>query len=232
MNESGLRSSDPEGLLDKVPVGLLWHDCRGRILAANAWLHGVLGYGPGELRGESLWNVVRIPGQRELVVRTYEALVPSAPDASLLLVCTHARGAPLALHVDLRGEFDEDGAPRAFAWAMRMPEPIAAGVASSLEALARATARLERLVDSTSSPALGSAPPAHEANGAAGELSRLSPRERQVAELLLEGESPSSMAARLNVSEHTVRNHLKGIYRRLGVHSKDELLLRLFKKQR
>ncbi len=133
MDDSGPRSTDLEGLLDRLPVGLLWHDSRGRILAANAWLLEVLGYGPGDLRGESLWNVVRIPEQREHVVRTYEALVPTARDASLLLVCTHARGAPLALHVDLRGEFDENGKPHAFAWAMRMPEPIAAGVASSLE---------------------------------------------------------------------------------------------------
>jgi PAS domain S-box-containing protein len=232
MDDSGPRSTDLEGLLDKLPVGLLWHDHRGKILAANAWLLEVLGYGPGELRGESLWNVVRIPEQREHVVRTYEALVPSARDASLLLVCTHSRGAPLALHVDLRGEFDESGRPQAFAWAMRMPEPITAGVATSLEALARATARLERLVDNASSPTQTPPPAAHDGDGAPSELSRLSPRERQVAELLLEGESPSSMAARLNVSEHTVRNHLKGIYRRLGVHSKDELLLRLFRKQR
>jgi PAS domain S-box-containing protein len=230
MNDSGPRSSDLEGLLDQLPVGLLWHDNRGRIFFANAWLLEVLGYAPHELRGESLWNVVRIPEQREHVVRTYESLVPSSRDASLLLVCTHARGAPLALHVDLRGEFDEGGQPRAFAWALRMPEPIAAGVASSLEALARATAKLERLVDAT-----GSAPPANpvqEAEVTPSELARLSPRERQVAELLLEGESPSSMAAKLSVSEHTVRNHLKGIYRRLGVHSKDELLLRLFRKHR
>jgi PAS domain S-box-containing protein len=230
LNDTEPRSSDLEGLLDQLPVGLLWHDNRGRISFANAWLLEVLGYGPRELEGDSLWNVVRIPEQREHVVRTYEALVPSSRDASLLLVCTHARGAPLALHVDLRGDFDEGGQPRAFAWALRLPQPIAASVASSLEALARAAAKLERLVETTDSsrPAV----PEQEAEGAPSELGKLSPRERQVAELLLEGQSPSNMAAKLGVSEHTVRNHLKGIYRRLGVHSKDELLIRLFRKQR
>ncbi len=230
MNDSGPRSNDLEALLDQAPVGLLWHDSHGRIIFANTWLSEVLGYGPRGLQGDSVWSVVRIPEQREHVVRTYESLVPSSRDASLLLVCTHALGAPLALHVDVRGEFDASGRPHTFAWAMRLPEPIAAGVASSLEALARATANLEHLVASKSVP--HSQATERETGGAPSELDRLSPRERQVAELLLEGESASSMAAKLGVSEHTVRNHLKGIYRRLGVHSKDELLLRLFKKPR
>jgi len=56
------------------------------------------------------------------------------------------------------------------------------------------------------------------------ELSRLSPRERDVLEHLLDGHRVSTISGRLEVSEHTVRNHLKSMFRKLGVHSQPELI--------
>ncbi len=56
------------------------------------------------------------------------------------------------------------------------------------------------------------------------ELARLSPRERDVLEHLLDGHRVSTIAQRLTVSEHTVRNHLKSMFRKLGVHSQPELI--------
>lgn len=56
------------------------------------------------------------------------------------------------------------------------------------------------------------------------ELSRLSPRERDVLEHLLDGHRVSTISQRLVVSEHTVRNHLKSMFRKLGVHSQPELI--------
>lgn len=56
------------------------------------------------------------------------------------------------------------------------------------------------------------------------ELERLSRRERQVLDLLLEGHRVVSIAEQLCVSEHTVRNHLKSIFKKLGVHSQAELV--------
>ncbi len=56
------------------------------------------------------------------------------------------------------------------------------------------------------------------------ELARLSPRERDVLEQLLDGHRVSSISQRLEVSEHTVRNHLKSMFRKLGVHSQAELV--------
>lgn len=56
------------------------------------------------------------------------------------------------------------------------------------------------------------------------ELARLSPRERDVLEHLLEGHRVSTISQRLEVSEHTVRNHLKSMFRKLGVHSQPELI--------
>ena len=56
------------------------------------------------------------------------------------------------------------------------------------------------------------------------ELGRLSPRETDVLDRLLEGHRVASIADQLEVSEHTVRNHLKSMFRKLSVHSQAELV--------
>lgn len=53
-------------------------------------------------------------------------------------------------------------------------------------------------------------------------LGRLTPREVEVLTLLVEGQSSGVIARRLNVSDGTVRLHLKAILRALNVHSQVE----------
>ncbi len=55
-------------------------------------------------------------------------------------------------------------------------------------------------------------------------LDHLSPREAEVFELLMVGHRVSTMADMLCLSTHTVRNHLKSIFRKTGVHSQAELI--------
>ena len=54
-------------------------------------------------------------------------------------------------------------------------------------------------------------------------LDSLSDRERDILRGLLEGKRTATMARELFLSEHTIRNHLKHIYRKVGVHSLGEL---------
>jgi len=54
-------------------------------------------------------------------------------------------------------------------------------------------------------------------------LHQLSPRERQVLELLGQGYRPRSIAEQLTVSPETVRNHLKAMFKKTGTHSQEEL---------
>ncbi len=56
------------------------------------------------------------------------------------------------------------------------------------------------------------------------ELAALSARERGVLELLLDGHRISSIATRLHISPHTVRNHLKALFHKLDVHSQSQLI--------
>jgi DNA-binding NarL/FixJ family response regulator len=55
-------------------------------------------------------------------------------------------------------------------------------------------------------------------------LGRLSARERQIVELLLASRRVPGIASTLGISPHTVRNHLKAVFRKTGVHSQEALL--------
>lgn len=55
----------------------------------------------------------------------------------------------------------------------------------------------------------------------------LSARERQVLQLLLSSHRVPTIAELLFISQHTVRNHLKSIFRKVGVNSQVELIERV-----
>jgi DNA-binding NarL/FixJ family response regulator len=57
---------------------------------------------------------------------------------------------------------------------------------------------------------------------AAPELQRLSPREKEILELLSRGAAYKEIGDRLDLSIHTVRMHIRGIYGKLQVHSRGE----------
>lgn len=64
----------------------------------------------------------------------------------------------------------------------------------------------------------------HGTNETAGDaMVGLSPRQRQVLLFLLEGDGKKQIAARMKISEHTVGDHVKNIFKRFNVHSRGEL---------
>ena len=62
---------------------------------------------------------------------------------------------------------------------------------------------------------------------AAQPLCGLRPREQEVVRLLLQHLRVPAIARRLGISQQTVRNHLKSVFRRTGVRSQQELLDRI-----
>lgn len=58
-------------------------------------------------------------------------------------------------------------------------------------------------------------------------LALLSPRERQVVELLSQGKRIAAITQELGLSSHTTRNFLKHAFRKTGTHSQVELLSKL-----
>lgn len=89
------------------------------------------------------------------------------------------------------------------------------------------TGRLERIAQELHSLSLtavsapGSVPLSHPS------LADLSPRESEVLSILVSGKRSPAIAAELHISPHTVRNHLKSIFRKLGVGSQAELIDRM-----
>lgn len=56
----------------------------------------------------------------------------------------------------------------------------------------------------------------------------LTPREEDVARLVARGRSTKEISGLLFISEHTVHNHLRSIFEKAKVHSRRELVQRLF----
>jgi DNA-binding CsgD family transcriptional regulator len=56
----------------------------------------------------------------------------------------------------------------------------------------------------------------------------LTPREREVVGALARGDTTSEVAARLFLSQHTVRDHIKTVFDKVGVSSRAELVAKLF----
>jgi len=63
--------------------------------------------------------------------------------------------------------------------------------------------------------------------GSAPEMTRLSPREREVLELLAKGDSYKEIADRLSLTLETIRMNVKHIYSKLHVHSRGEAAAKL-----
>jgi DNA-binding NarL/FixJ family response regulator len=66
---------------------------------------------------------------------------------------------------------------------------------------------------------LHEAPTVSSSSPAVREVAELTPREREVLELLGAGEGAKEIATRLGVSVATVRTHIRHILRKLGVHT-------------
>jgi DNA-binding NarL/FixJ family response regulator len=63
------------------------------------------------------------------------------------------------------------------------------------------------------------------------ELSPLSPRESTVLKLLSQGKTYSSIASALDLSNETVKTHLKNIYKKLNVNSKAQAIQKAMEEQ-
>jgi DNA-binding NarL/FixJ family response regulator len=61
-------------------------------------------------------------------------------------------------------------------------------------------------------------------------FSLLSARQAQIVQRIVEGDSYKMIAQRLDLSLETIRSYIKDIYKKLGVHSKSEIITRYYKK--
>ncbi len=115
----------------------------------------------------------------------------------------------LALHVSLQRR-------RALEWS-ESPEPARARAAALEQGM-------QRIADLVKELGLVTPDATRQCPEVEAILNHLSSRERQIVELLLASRRVPGIAATLGISPHTVRNHLKAVFRKLGVHSQEALL--------
>lgn len=65
---------------------------------------------------------------------------------------------------------------------------------------------------------------AHHGPALSSQLEMLSPREREICHFVREGWGDTQMASQLFISPHTVNQHCKSIHKKLGTHSRPELV--------
>lgn len=61
------------------------------------------------------------------------------------------------------------------------------------------------------------------------ESANLSRREKEILRAMVAGKKPRELAHMFFISVHTARNHVKAIYRKLGVHSQGELIAKVLR---
>lgn len=64
------------------------------------------------------------------------------------------------------------------------------------------------------------------------EADKLTTREQEIMQLLIQGNSYKMIAAQLNIALETVRTHIKRIYEKLHVHSASEAIAKIFPNRR
>lgn len=58
----------------------------------------------------------------------------------------------------------------------------------------------------------------------------LTPREREIVEAMMTAASNKAIAARLGITEQSVKNRLTALYRKLGVSNRLELVVKLMRR--
>ena len=62
-------------------------------------------------------------------------------------------------------------------------------------------------------------------------IKELSSREREVSVLISQGSTNEQIGEKLNISEPTVKTHLRNIYSKIGVHDRAQLVSRILKSE-
>jgi PAS domain S-box-containing protein len=214
---------DLASAIDQMNCGLIGRDKSGTIVFANKIITGWLGYGADELVGLSLEKMI----PEELDERVHEQLraieagdiraritVAQRKDFTTfpILLIPHRYSGPDGPFFNVVIELST----------VQTAKPVgntqSETVRSSLERIAL---ELQTIGLSSGMTAPPMVPIDHP------DLVSLTDREREVLVHLAAGQRVPAIAAELHISQHTVRNHLKSIYRQLGVGNQSELIERV-----
>jgi len=208
--------------IDRLGCGILVEDRQGVIHYANQRILELTGYEAKELDGEPIAKLV--PDELHDFLRVEQEKAREGDSRTRLSALKRKDGrtipvvvAPQSIEDTPRGEpvvisvvvdlADVHTARPMGARAGSLAAELA-GVASRLQSISFSASLSDRMGVSVDAPA----------------LRELSAREKEILVLLVQNLRVPAIAERLYISQSTVRNHLKAIYRKLGVSSQRGLI--------
>ena len=214
-----------EGMLQAIEwmnCGMLVHDEDGHVLYGNQRILEWSGYSPDDLEGAPV--DVLIPEELRPLAAEERQRTLAGDDRTRLTAFRRRDGRtfPVAVAPHCMRRVD-DGAPVIVALIFDLGEVqtarhVGAPPGSLAAELTGIAMRLQAVAFSAAVGQTPRMPSDHPL------LRELTAREREVLEHLMQGSRVQSIANALFISQSTVRNHLKAIYRKLDVSSQAELI--------
>jgi PAS domain S-box-containing protein len=213
--------------LDKLNCGVTVRDAEGNILFVNERLLGWLDYEEQELVGQPI-EVLLPPELHDLMQQEREALEAGDCRARLTLLQRKDSTTFPVLTLPQRREPGDGDKPYVAVivdlGTIQSAKPATQGPAGSLRpSLERIALEIQTVGLTAGSASSVPLPLGHP------QLASLSEREKEVLARLVAGERVATIARDLHISPHTVRNHLKSMYRQLGVSGQAALIERVRK---
>lgn len=210
--------------IDRINCGVITRDPSGTVVYANDRLHRWLGYERGELAGRPV-HVLVPEDLRDLLAQEMES-IEQGDERARLNVLRRKDGTTFPVIVLPHPMRDEHGVYEGSIvifvdlGTVQTAKPMGVSPPGDVRStLGRIALELQSITLSAEFAAAAAQIPLQHPD-----LAELSPREIEVLAQLVGGFRIPSIAQRLYISQHTVRNHLKSIYRKAGVQGQDELI--------
>jgi PAS domain S-box-containing protein len=208
--------------IEEMSCGLIVENAAGEILYANDRILEWSGYEVAELEGEPVALLVPKELHQDLADEHNRTLDGDFRTRLSAFQRRDGRTFPVAVAPNRVNRLDT-GEPAVIALLFDLGEvqtarPMGARDGSLAAELAGVAMKLQAMSFTASVASEASAPVDHPL------LNDLSKREREILEKLMSGLRVPGMAKELFITQNTVRNHLKSIYRKVDVSSQSELI--------
>lgn len=211
------------GLVDTLNAGLFVYSLSGEIVFANERSLEWTGYTADELDGQPASILVPLELQDQ-IEGEIDRILSGDRRARVGVICRKdGRAIPIVSCAQVQEESGEESAIVTVAMALADIQTARRIGSAPPSAMSEHLSRIGHELQMISLASGGGAEPSHGALDHP-DLAVLSKREREILKELVAGERAPAIAKALFISPHTVRNHLKSMYRKLGVSNQAALI--------